>query len=553
MLSPDEIRSFINNDKSSAKKLAAKEGQRYYEGRHDIRDYRVFYVDAEGNVKEDKTKSNIRISHPFFTEIVDQIVPYLLSGEDRMIKSDDPALQEHLDFYFNDNDDFTAELAETVTGVQAKGFDWMFANRDENGKTRFQWADCMGVVECEAKYTSDKRDYVIYYYTDRIDNKGNKIVNIRVYDDASVWFYTCVNDGEIKPDESAGKSPQPHSVFQMDGNGKLGGVSYGFIPFFRMDNNKKRVSALPPVKELIDDYDLMNAGLSNNIQDTNEALYVVRGFQGDNLDELMVNIKSKKHIGVDEEGGIDIKTVDIPVEARRTKMEVDEKNIYRFGFALNTAGLKDTNATTNLAIKSAYSLLELRANKLEKRLKPFLRKLIQVVLDEINAENKTAYQQKDVYFCFDREIPTNAQENAQIELTEAQRRQTEITTILNLAGKIDDETILQLICEQLDIDFQEIKDKVPAPEDDPTAAAQAALSSVEPEENTVIDADKVQKEAGEEIGKALNGAQTASLLTIIQQYKSGTLTPDEAVSIISISIGISEDKARKLLHLDSVQ
>lgn len=176
-------------------------------------------------------------------------------------------------------------------------------------------------------------------------------------------------------------------------------------------------------------------------------------------------------------------TVAIPVEARKIKMEVDEKNIYRFGFALNTAGLKDTAATTNLAIQSAYSLLELRAKKLENRLKPFLRKLIDVVLKEINEENGTAYSQSDIYFCFEREIPTNAQENAQIELVEAQKRQTEITTILNLAGTIDDETKLQLICEQLDIDYQDIKDKVPKPEADPTAAAQAALSGVVPESN----------------------------------------------------------------------
>ena len=163
-------------------------------------------------------------------------------------------------------------------------------------------------------------------------------------------------------------------------------------------------------------------------------------------------------------------------------MEVDEKNIYRFGFALNTAGLKDTAATTNLAIQSAYSLLELRAKKLENRLKPFLRKLIDVVLKEINEENGSGYTQNDVYFCFEREIPTNAQENAQIELVEAQRKQTEITTILNLAGTIDDETKLQLICEQLDIDYQDIKDKVPKPEDDPTAAAQAALGGIVPNE-----------------------------------------------------------------------
>lgn len=478
MITPSEIAQFIQNDSASTKKQLAKVGLDYYEGRHDIRNYKIFYIDASGEVKEDKTKSNIRISHPFFTEIVDQIVPYLLSGEDGFVKSDDPALQGYLDEYFNNNDEFMAELADTITGVQAKGFDWMFAKRDENGKTCFQWADCMGVVECEPKYTSDHRAYIIYWYEDRTDKDGNKIYNIRVYDDAGVYFFTRVNEGEIIPDKTVKPNPQPHSTYQ-DGN--PGGLSYGFIPFFRMDNNKKQVSALPPVKDLIDDYDLMNAGLSNNIQDTNEALYVVRGFQGDNLDELMTNIRAKKHIGVDEDGGVDVQTVDIPVEARKTKMEVDEKNIYRFGFALNTAGLKDTAATTNLAIQSAYSLLELRAKKLENRLKPFLRKLVGVVLAEVNEEHGTDYQQKDVYFEFEREIPTNAQENAQIELVEAQRKQTEITTILNLAGTIDDETKLQLICEQLDLDFTEIKDKVPKPEENATAEAQAALGGIQPE------------------------------------------------------------------------
>lgn len=481
MLTVQEIKTFIDDDRASTKKQLAKVGLRYYEGKHDIKDYRIFYIDGNGELKEDKTKSNIRISHPFFTEIVDQIVPYLLSGKDRIIKSDDPKLQEHLDAYFNDNDAFISELSETITGVQAKGFDWMYAFRGEDGKTCFQWADCMGVVECEAKYTSDHRDYTIYYYEDRIDNDGNRIVNIRVYDDSSVQFYTRVNDGEIEPDKTVKPNPQPHSIYQMDGSGKKGGTSYGFIPFFRMDNCKKQVSALPPIKDLIDDYDLMNAGLSNNIQDTNEALYVVRGFQGDNLDELMTNIRAKKHIGVDEDGGVDVMTVAIPVEARKTKMEVDEKNIYRFGFALNTAGLKDTAATTNLAIQSAYSLLELRAKKLENRLKPFLRKLIDVVLKEINEENGTGYSQSDIYFCFDREIPTNAQENAQIELIEAQKRQTEITTILNLAGTIDDETKLQLICEQLDLDYQTLKDKFPKEEED-TAAVQELLNGVPVEE-----------------------------------------------------------------------
>ena len=107
-----------------------------------------------------------------------------------------------------------------------------------------------------------------------------------------------------------------------------------------------------------------------------------------------------------------------------------------------------------------------------------------MVLAEINDLEGTDYQQKDVYFEFEREVPTNALENAQIELTEAQRKQTEITTLLNLANNIDDETRLQLICEQLDVDYNDIKDKVPKEDEnaDPFKV-QSALDAVQVEED----------------------------------------------------------------------
>lgn len=185
-------------------------------------------------------------------------------------------------------------------------------------------------------------------------------------------------------------------------------------------------------------------------------------------------------MGVDENGGVDFKTVDIPYEARKVKLELDEKNIYRFGMGLNTSGLKDTAATTNIAIKAAYSLLDLKCSKIIIRLKQFLRKLIKVVLDEINAVNGTDYQQKDVYFDFKHEIMSNEQENAQIKQMEAQTRQAEVETLLNVATHLDNETFMQLICEQLDIDYEEIKGKLPDPEEAENAVkdAQGVLDSV---------------------------------------------------------------------------
>ena len=256
------------------------------------------------------------------------------------------------------------------------------------------------------------------------------------------------------------------------------------IPFFRLDNGKKRFSGLKTIKALIDDYDLMNAGLSNNIQDTNEALYVVKGFDGDNLDELHFNVRAKKLIGVGESGDVDIKTIDIPVEARKTKMEVDEKNIFRFGQGVNTEALKDTSATTSIAIKSAYANLDLKCDGLQPFLLQFMRKLLKLVLKEINDRNGTDYEQKDVYFNFEREIITNAQENAQIDLVKAQEQQARVTTVLNTASLLGQELTAQLVCEALDLDYDDLKDKLPKAEDDPTAAAQVALDGIHPEGDT---------------------------------------------------------------------
>lgn len=482
MLTEKEIKQLIDNDASTKKKKFARIGQKYYEGNHDINGYRIFYYNADGKIVEDTTRSNVKISHAFFTELVDQAVQYILSGDGAFIKSDIPELQTELDSYFNDNEDFTAELSEALTDCQTKGFSYMHAYKNEEDKITFQCADAIGVVEVEARFASDEQEHVLYWYIDKIDQNGKTVKRIMDWDKSQVTYYKQVGEGRVVKDDSAKTNPMPHTVYKKEGDENLyvKELSQNFIPFFRMDNNKKQTSNLKTIKALIDDYDLMACGLSNNIQDASEYLVVVSGFQGDNLEELMQNTKTKKHIGVDEGGGVDYKTVNIPYEARKVKLELDEKNIYRFGFGLNLSSLKDTSATTNVAIKAAYSLLDLRCSKLEIKLKQFLRKLIKVVLQEINDVNGTDYQMKDVYFNFEHEIMSNAQENAQNELTEAQRKQTEINTLLGLATHLDNETLMQLICEQLDIDYDDIKGKLPDPDEaaNEVKGAQNALDSV---------------------------------------------------------------------------
>lgn len=481
MLTIEEIKQFMTEDFTSDKKTKARKGQAYYEGDHDIRSYRLFYYNNDGELVEDTTRSNIKIPHPFFTELVDQAVQYILSGKEGFIKSDIPELQAEMDAYFNDNEDFVAELTEALTDCQTKGFAYMYAYKDHEDKIAFQCADAIGVIEVEGRFASDKQDHVIYWYVDRIDKDKKQVKKVMVWDAENAYFYTQTDNGDIEPDNCFdGKNAKPHTLYKKGNDAKIYGAALGFVPFFRLDNNKKQVSNLKTVKDLIDDYDLMASSLSNNLVDFDTPIHVVKGFDGDDLSQLQTNLKTKKVIGVGENGDVEIRTVDVPYQARQAKLDHDEKNIYRFGMGLNTAGLKDTNATTNIAIKSAYSLLDLKCSKLTIRLKQFLRKILKVVIDEVNKTNKTDYQMKDIYFNFEPEVMSNAQENAQIALTEAQEQQTRVTTFLNAAAKLDNETLIQNLCDILDIDYEKIKGKLPDPDEATNAvnAAQGMLDSV---------------------------------------------------------------------------
>ena len=478
MLTESEIRGFIETDALSEKKRRAKEGQRYYEGDHDILQYRVFYYNADGVLVEDKARSNSRICHPFFTEHVDQLAAYILSFENNPIHAKDTAdgLQDHLDQYFDD--EFWAEIQELITGTNAKGFEYLYAFKNHENRLAFQCADSLGVVEVRAKDTDDKCEYIIYWYIDRVDKDRKRIKRIQVHGKDEIWFYVQVDDGDIVPDEDEPINPKPNIVWKDKKTGTMYGDSLGFIPFWRLDNCKKQISGLKPIKGLIDDYDMMECGLSNNLQDFDKPIHLVRGFQGDNLDELQQNIRTKKLLGVDDGGGLEILTVDVPYQARVTKATEDEKNIYRFGMAFNSAYAGDGNIT-NVVIRSRYTLLDLKAKKLIRRLKRFLKDIIKVVLDEINTVNGTDYQYSDVQIDFELLVPTNEQENAQIALIEAQTEQVKINNILTAAAMIGDEEALKAICGILDLDFDEMKGQLEAlQEARKTAEAEAMLEGV---------------------------------------------------------------------------
>ena len=237
MLTENEIYTLIHEDSISSRKKSASIGHKYYDGEHDILKYQLFYYNADGVLVEDKTRSNIKICHPFFTELVDQCVQFALSVKGSLVCSDIPELQDELDNYFGD--DFKSEFGDTLTDCCAGGFGYMYAYKNVDDRTTFEFADAMGVVEVRAKDTDDHTQYVIYWYIDRIDKGTKKVKRIQVWDAQQTTYFVQIDDGKIVKDEDEALNPRPHIIYTKDNDKSLYYDGFGFIPFFRIECQQK--------------------------------------------------------------------------------------------------------------------------------------------------------------------------------------------------------------------------------------------------------------------------------------------------------------------------
>lgn len=451
MLQTSEILAAINNEFNSIKYRNAKKGLRYYEGEHDILDYKIYYVDEDGMAVEDNTKSNIKISHAYLTELINQKVSYFHNIKKDFIFSDIPELQKAIRERFDD--EFFAELVDVLKYGSAEGFSYLYRFLDEDGRSRFNFAEGLGVCEIPSHIASDEMAHIIYCYVEKIkDNK--KLEAVLDYTNESVTYYKKIGNTLVLDDRYK-INPRPLILSQPDENGAIYYDQFKRIPFYRFSNNKKEFSDLKPIKGLIDDADMMACSLSNNLQDLSEGIYMVKNYQGANPQEFIQNVKAKKYVGVGADGDFDVKTVEIPYQARQAKLAIDKESIYKFAQGFDTSLLGEGNVT-NVVIKARFASLDEKVNDLEIQVRKFLKPIIKDVIDEINKELKTNYKYSDVYVEFERATIINEQETVQNNLTKAQQRQIDINNILSLNSILPEEEIRKEICRILELNYEDI-------------------------------------------------------------------------------------------------
>ena len=112
-----------------------------------------------------------------------------------------------------------------------------------------------------------------------------------------------------------------------------------------------------------------------------------------------------------------------------------------------------------------------------------LDEILEVVLAEINEEHEKDYQLSDIEYDFKRSIMVNESENKANDKTIAETRQIEINTIMNAASVLDDDSVLQMVCEQFDIDVEEVKSAIRKQQEGSVGYAREMLETIPVEGN----------------------------------------------------------------------
>lgn len=301
------------------------------------------------------------------------------------------------------------------------------------------------------------------------------------------------------------------------GDEEVIGENYSAFPIVPLWANEDHICYIEAWHRKIDCYDLIESGFANDIDDACVIYWAIQNAGGmDDVDlaEFIQRMKTIHAAKVDDEGANAVPhTIDVPVNARQTYLDMLERDIIKDAMALDTTLIASGN-TVATAIKAAYEALNNKTDEFEYCVREF----IQHILELAGIDDDPTFKRSTL-----------------INQTE------ETNMVLSAAQYLDTETILKHLPF---ISNDEIENILTTKQNDEMARYELDQESVD---ETKVDAEEVVEDAEEVTGKALNGIQTQNLMAVISQYSSGVINENQAVNIIAATIGISKDKAREIV------
>lgn len=379
-------------------------GADYYNNKNDILDREITYWD-DGTEQTDETAANNQLPHNWHKLLVDQKANYLVGkpitfNPNETSKEGEQATEsEQFVEKVNEvlGEQFNDDIWELTKGASNKGVEWLHPYLNSNAEFDYVVIDAKEFIPIWD--TRKQKEIVagIRYYLLTVN--GEQRIKAEYWTRENVTHYLENEEGTLVKDEE-----KPH--FKYNGEPQ----NWGKVPFIPFKNNEEMHSDLKQYKDLVDSYDRNVSDLDNNLEEIQEAVYVVKNYAGQGAQEFKDNLRYFKYINVEGDGDVKTITLEIPVKAKKELLDRLEENIYTMGQGVNTKTDKFGNNPTGIALKFMYALLDLKADKTERKFKRAIRDFLWFIAGYLSYAEKKDYDYKSVQITFNKSMLINEAE-----------------------------------------------------------------------------------------------------------------------------------------------
>jgi SPP1 family phage portal protein len=382
------------------------DGEKYYENNNTYIDNKAKYVTIDGVKIAETSSSNNKIRHPFHRNLVDQKVNYLLQKPISISCKDQ---QQNELIYTILNETFDDTLIEIAKETRSKGVSYIQVYINEAGEFKYKRISPEKVIPIYNKIEPSKLDGVIILDIYK-SNNYKETIKISYWDEKNVTHYIKYDntDKYVLNVEEFDNANEFH--FYSNEKGITYGHSWGKVPFIEFRNNYKKTSDLQLYKDKIDQYDYTISTLQDNLDDVQSLIYVLKGYNGQNLKEFMSNLQNFKAVALDSEGGLDTLKAEIPIEAVEANLNRIKKDIYALANGIDTTQENVISNTSGVALKFMYNNLDLAVTPMENKFKVAILELLELVYVYISLKSSKLYTNEEVQVTFNKSRIINDKE-----------------------------------------------------------------------------------------------------------------------------------------------
>ena len=399
----------ITEHKGSEPYIIALDAEQYYRGLNPrITKYEKIIYDMRGDAHVDKWTPNHKIASNFFNFAITQENQYLLGNGATFTKDDTKAKL---------GDDFDTQLQDLGKKALVGGVAFGFFNLDH--------IDTFSLLEFVPLYDEENgalRAGIRFWQV-----SPDKPMRATLYEEDGYTDYLMEKDKSAILHE---KRPYKLKVrtSEADGEEIYDGENYPTFPIVPLWGNDKKQSELVGRQGTLDAFDLLNSNLINNLDEANYIYWVLTNCGGmDDIDDakFIEQLKTTHVAHADGDSGAtaEAHTIEAPYQASESAIQTIQRRLYEDFMCLDVNSLSAANKTAT-EIKAAYQPLDSKCDMYEYCVIEFVQKILELA----GIDDKVTFTRSKVV-----------------------NKSDEINTLLAAQAYLDDETIVEQVCQILGI------------------------------------------------------------------------------------------------------